>query len=204
MRNTSSTPVIRQAAAMAGAMTCGPRWGGVARHTRRTRAVRAGTTVISTVEGYAARPPGTYRPTTSSGCTRSSRRPPSSTKPCGSCGAWNAAIRSAASSSACTTAGSQASARWFSSSSDRREDARATPSKRSVSARTASSPRVRTSSRMVATACSMRGSSRASSRSANTVARSAADSSESCRITRLRSGPGRTRLRRAAVGTPRG
>ena len=65
---TRPTPAIFAAAATAGAMP--PRaWAGVAMTISSTPATAAGMQFISTVEGYAAVPPGTYTPTRRSGRT---------------------------------------------------------------------------------------------------------------------------------------
>src|SRR3989442_15380672 len=60
-RYTESTPAIWAAARM-GVGTVPSGRGGVASTTSVTFATRAGITVMSTVDGYAARPPGAYTP----------------------------------------------------------------------------------------------------------------------------------------------
>jgi hypothetical protein len=63
--STSRTP-SSPASASAMSLTRPP-LGGVAMTISRTPATCAGTTVISTLDGYSARPPGTYTPTRSIG-----------------------------------------------------------------------------------------------------------------------------------------
>ena len=67
-RYASVTPAMRAATSTAGSSDLS-RAGGDARTMSLTPATRAGTTVISTVDGYAARPPGTYTATRPSGRT---------------------------------------------------------------------------------------------------------------------------------------
>src|SRR5688500_14775377 len=73
----------------------------------RTPATLAGTAFISTDDGYAALPPGTYRPTRCSGVMRWPRRVPSasvySQEFC-SCRSWKALMRWCATRSACPCA----------------------------------------------------------------------------------------------------
>src|SRR4051795_13474009 len=72
----------------------------------RTPATPAGIAVISTVDGYAARPPGTYRPARSTGRTASETVTPSASYAVGGTTAWAswyARMRVAASSSALRT-----------------------------------------------------------------------------------------------------
>ena len=59
MAYTSSTPAIAAAASVTGVTDPVARSGGTHTTTSGTPATSAGTAVISTVDGYAARPPGT-------------------------------------------------------------------------------------------------------------------------------------------------
>ncbi|KAF5056173.1 hypothetical protein DSECCO2_369980 [anaerobic digester metagenome] len=65
-----------------------------------TPATRAGIVHISAVDGYAARPPGTYAPTRASGVVLTPRVIPGSTsvsqRPWGRWSSWNAVIRASA------------------------------------------------------------------------------------------------------------
>ncbi len=89
--------------------------GGEAMTRDSTSAACAGTTFITTDDGYTALPPGTYRPTRSTGTQRSVTVPPGTTSVTVSvrrCSAWTLRVRSMATSSAARTAGSSsASAR---------------------------------------------------------------------------------------------
>src|SRR5258708_8042381 len=77
---TSSTPSSAAAARIVG---CGsppkPACGGEQTTSDSTPAACAGTTFITTVDGYTASPPGAYRPTRSTGTQRSVTVPPSAT-----------------------------------------------------------------------------------------------------------------------------
>src|ERR1043165_5351005 len=77
---TSSTPSRAHAARIVG---CGsPPWsacGGEETAREADPASWAGTTFMTTLEGYTARPPGTYRPTRSTGTQRSVTVPPGTT-----------------------------------------------------------------------------------------------------------------------------
>ena len=75
--------------------------------TRPTPATVAGIAFISTDDGYAALPPGTYSPTASSGVQRIPKVSPAASvmrRSDGICARWNASIRDAARSSASRSA----------------------------------------------------------------------------------------------------
>src|SRR5215213_3020777 len=121
---TSPTPSSAAAASTAG---CGsppcPACGGEASASDSTPATCAGTTFITTLDGYATRPPGTYRPTRRTGTQRSVTVVPaasctvSSVRRCTSC---TALVRRIASSSAARTAGSSAASACSSASAGTR------------------------------------------------------------------------------------
>ena len=80
---TAKTSVIPRSAHAAKIVGCGnpPNafCGGDATAIDETLAICAGTTFITTLLGYTARPPGTYRPTRSTGIHFSVTVPPSTT-----------------------------------------------------------------------------------------------------------------------------
>ena len=158
-RYTSATPARRAASSTSGFST--PPGAGTHIATRPTPATRAGTAFISTEDGYAALPPGTYRPTASSAVQRMPRVSPAgsgTSRSCGICARWNASIRVAASSSAAASAGSTAAAAASISAADTRmvSGAKSSRSSRAVSSISAASPRARTSAMMAATGASTR------------------------------------------------
>src|ERR1700736_1717708 len=74
--HTSSTPSSRGAARIVGGGSpvnrpCDAACGGLATTSEPTPAACAGTTFMTTLDGYTAFPPGTYRPTRSTGTHRS-------------------------------------------------------------------------------------------------------------------------------------
>src|SRR5216684_8935286 len=156
MVKTRSTPAIAAAASTSGLRS--PEGVGTAMTSSPTPATFAGSAFISTEDGYAALPPGTYSPARSSGVIRWPSVVPSASvnrHDFARCRVWKRRMRTAARSSAsrCTRPSRE---RAFSSS--RREISRSgmratlSRSKRSVYSSTAASPRARTSSQIAATA----------------------------------------------------
>src|SRR6266850_2732990 len=135
---------------------------GVGTHmmSSRTPAILAGMAFINTDEGYAAKPPGTYSPTRSSGVTRWPSVVPSASVNChdfARCRSWYLRMRAAACSSAWRSPRFNPERAFPSSRRDSsRSASRATliPSKRSVYSSTAVSPLERTLARIAATSVS--------------------------------------------------
>ena len=147
---TSVTPSSAQAASTAGAgrPPCAA-LGGDATAISLTPATWAGMTFITTDDGYATRPPGTYTPARRTGTYRSVTVEPGASSVTGSAGSWascTSRARRAASASAARTAGSSARPASASAAAGTRVVARSTPSNRAVYSRTAAAPRCRTSS----------------------------------------------------------
>ena len=118
-----------------------------------TPATRAGIAVMSTLDGYLARPPGTYTPARATGSSsRSTVTPFRSNGPsrAGRCW-WNASITDAASETAARSSGSTVSSAAAISSAGTRSSSMPTPSKRSVYSLSAPSPRALTSSTIART-----------------------------------------------------
>src|SRR5438105_2816211 len=128
--------------------------GGVASTTSATLATRAGITVISTVDGYDARPPGAYTPARLTGRV-TSLRPGKPTDPGSAWRSWKSRIRRAANSKAARSAGARRSAAVAISRGGTSNDspgAGAHPSKRRPRSRSASSPSASTRAQISATA----------------------------------------------------
>src|SRR5438128_6248777 len=128
--------------------------GGVASTTSATLATRAGIAVISTVDGYAARPPGAYTPARLTGRV-TSFRPGNPTEPGSDWRSWKSRMRRAANSSAKRSAGAKRSAAAASSCCGTSNDspgAGAHPSKRRPSSRSASLPSASTRAQISVTA----------------------------------------------------
>ncbi len=129
---TSSTPSSAQAARMVG---CGrpsnSACGGEASAMDSTPASWAGTTFMTTEDGYTERPPGAYRPTRSTGTHFSVTVPPGTTWVVCSVRRWlrcTVRARRIDSSRAARTAGSSSSRAFFKASSGTRTCSRRTPS----------------------------------------------------------------------------
>lgn len=126
-----------------------PACGGEQTTSEPTPAICAGTTFITTVDGYTASPPGAYSPTRSTGTHFSVTVPPSTTvvvtsvRRCPSC---TLRARVIDSSSAARTAGSSWARAWVSRSRGTRTLTGRTLSNFSVYSKTASTPRSRTAS----------------------------------------------------------
>jgi hypothetical protein len=124
------------------------RCAGEASATDDTLATWAGTTFITTLEKYAALPPGTYKPTRATGLQRWTTSAPGPRVVTLGVGNWAseaARTRTIASSSASRTGTLRArTAAEISATSSRTRDGR-TPSSRSAWSRSATSPRSRTS-----------------------------------------------------------
>ena len=153
---TSSMPSSAHAARMVG---CGQPslsvCGGLTTAMDSTPATLAGTTFITTLDGYTARPPGTYNPTRRTGrhvCRTMAPGPSSVTPLAGNWSLCTRVVRSMAVSSALRTSGSRACSAAAITSAGTRNDAGRIPSKRSPAASTASAPPWRTWSMMCATA----------------------------------------------------
>ncbi len=140
-----------------------PRRGGVATISSSTPASFAGTPHMITELASGARPPGMYAPTRSSGVQRRHAVTPGivwTTRRERRASRWSAWKRRTAAmeaSMAWTSAGSAAFAASSISASPTHRPSSVAPSKRSVSSRTASSPRVRTASTIGATSTAPRG-----------------------------------------------
>src|SRR5712691_3132862 len=156
--NTRSTPAIAAAARTSGLRS--PRGVGTHMMSSRTPAILAGMAFIRTDEGYAALPPGTYKPTRSSGVTRCPSVVPSASVNChdfASCRSWYLRMRAAACSSASRCVRSspaRACSRTdglSSSSATRTALTRSPHSGFSLYSRTAASPRLRTFSQISTT-----------------------------------------------------
>ena len=166
---TSVTPSSAQAARIVG---CGrpPNsfCGGEASTISCTPATCAGTTFITTELGSTARPPGTYRPTRRTGTQRWVTVPPGTTSTRSSGRRWaesTARTRAIASSRAVRIAGSRSARACSVAAAGTRRCSGRIPSKRSEARRTASAPRVATSSttgRTAAAAASTSSSARGS------------------------------------------
>ena len=117
-------------------------------------ATRAGTASISTVEKSGADPPGMYSPTRRIGTARCRQRTPgvvSTSTGRHRWAAWNVSMFRAAAATACFSSSDTASAASAISSGETSSEASSTPSISFVSLRSASSPSVRTASRMAFT-----------------------------------------------------
>src|SRR5206468_1084451 len=159
IRYSRSTPARWQAARTIGVSPSFPT--GETAITSPTPATRAGMPVMSTVDGYAARPPGTYTPTRASGSMRWPRRAPLASRKDHERSrwrAWKTRMRRAASSRSLRTRPGKleyaaAIASFGTRSSARRS---VTPSKRRAKARSARSPARRTRAMMRRTSASTR------------------------------------------------
>ena len=153
----SSTPATFAAASVYGEMP--PSFcGGVTITTRFTPATFAGMQSMSTVEGYWARPPGTYTPAAETGVTFTPKMVPSArdvNHDCSTSRSWNSRICAAAFFKASMNAGSTA---WIASSislGSTRKSSTSTPSNFLQYSRRAASPRSRTSSTIAWADCMM-------------------------------------------------
>ena len=153
----SSTPATFAAASVYGEMP--PSFcGGVTITTRFTPATFAGMQSMSTVEGYWARPPGTYTPAAETGVTFTPKMVPSArdvNHDCSTSRSWNSRICAAAFFKASMNAGSTA---WIASSislGSTRKSSTSTPSNFLQYSRRATSPRSRTSSTIAWADCMM-------------------------------------------------
>src|SRR5947207_7372200 len=167
---TSATPSRAHAASTKGCGRPVSFCGGLATARDSTPATWAGTTFMTTDDGYTASPPGTYRPTRATGRQRWVTVPPGTTVVVTSSRRWAVCtVRARAIdsvSAARTVSSSAAPAAWISATGTRNAPS-ATPSKRSVASRTAGAPcsRIasttgRTASIAAATSSAARGSSR--------------------------------------------
>src|SRR5947209_10091535 len=197
-RYTVSTWAIAAAARIASG-TVPSRRGGVASTTSSTPATRAGMAVISTVDGYGARPPGAYTPARRTGRVRM-LSPPEPRNSGSNCREWKSRMRWAANSSAARSAASRRSAARASSAfetSNVSPSRGAHPSKRRPSSRSAASPSSATRAQISATAAFSDASRAGRDRPATTSAKDAA-SYLSTGMRHRRSKPCHDRLQRLA------
>ena len=140
--NILSMPAILAAVSMAG-LTLPLRPGGVTITTSGTPAIFAGIESMSTVEGYAAVPPGTYRPALSTGvifCPMTVPSSPFISKPVRTCFSWKRLMFAAAFSSTSMNSLSMLQTASSISSCDTARESRATLSNLSVYSFRALSP----------------------------------------------------------------